>query len=421
MEENKQKFLENLKIIATIPGLLKNNTEQMAKIEAELNDFKKDIGKSSSVIATNYSKLIELKALLSNLNEEELKEITLKLTNTLEPLKKDLKTIILKEILADIEPQIKEVVLKDLKTLITSEFIESINDIIKQYEEDFREKIESRSNTIIESIENNTKNIEIMNNNKIKMKEDILNLINALGEDRSIRIDILEKDMKVREREIQNIKDTSNEIIKTTNEYNFLNSSEFHFYNNISQAILGAVFTIAGAIKRYDIILILILLAYTVFKGFIAFKVGTKQDKYNLKAINKEFFTDLKDKIVLQVLYFLSGIALIICNMIIYDFFNKKININLFNIALITIDFIVKYQILGIFIINLLGFIPFLIFTKIENSFKLAFKEQETYTEDEKRKNEIVSRGFKFIGFTLLGISVFISIYYFVPTLFLKY
>ena len=421
MEENKEKFLENLKIIGTIPGLLKNNTEQMAKIEAELNDFKKDIGKSSSVIATNYSKLIELKALLSNLNEEELKEITLKLTNTLEPLKKDLKTIILKEILADIEPQIKEVVLKDLKTLITTEFIESTSNIIKQYEEDFREKIESRSNTIIESIENNTKNIEIMNNNKIKMKEDILNLINALGEDRSIRIDILEKDMKVREREIQNIKDTSNEIIKTTNEYNFLNSSEFHFYNNISQAILGAIFAIAGAIKKYDIILILILLAYTVFKGFIAYKVGTNVDKYNLKAINKEFFTDLKDKIVLQVLYFLSGIALIICNMIIYDFFNKKININLFNIALITIDFIVKYQILGIFIINLLGFIPFLIFTKIENSFKLAFKEQETYTEDEKRKKEIVSRGFKFIVFLLLGISIFISIYYFVPTLFLKY
>ncbi|WP_339076071.1 hypothetical protein LDK30_12915 (plasmid) [Fusobacterium polymorphum] len=267
MEENKEKFLENLKIIGTIPGLLKNNTEQMAKIEAELNNFKKDIGKSSSVIATNYSKLIELKALLSNLNEEELKEITLKLTNTLEPLKKDLKTIILKEILADIEPQIKEVVLKDLKTLITTEFIESTSNIIKQYEEDFREKIESRSNTIIESIENNTKNIEIMNNNKIKMKEDILNLINALGEDRSIRIDILEKDMKVREREIQNIKDTSNEIIKTTNEYNFLNSSEFHFYNNISQAILGAVLTVAGAIKRYNIILILILLAYTVFKA----------------------------------------------------------------------------------------------------------------------------------------------------------
>ena len=393
----------------------------MIKGEEILNDFKKDIGKSSSVIATNYSKLIELKALLSNLNEEELKEITLKLTNTLEPLKKDLKTIILKEILADIEPQIKEVVLKDLKTLITSEFIESTNDIIKQYEEDFRNKIESRSDILIKSIENNTRNIEAMNNNKIKMKEDILNLINALGEDRSTRINILEEDRNARAREVQTIKDTSNEIIKNTNEYNFLNSSEFHFYNNISQSIFGAVLTVAGVIKKYDIILILILLAYTVFKGFIAFKVGTKQDKYNLKAINKEFFIDLKDKIVLQVLYFLSGIALIMCNMIIYDFFNKKININLFNIALITIDFIVKYQILGIFIINVFGFIPFLIFTKIENSFKFAFKEQETYTEDEKRKNEIVSRGFKFIGFSLLGISVFISIYYFVPTLFLKY
>lgn len=420
MEENKEKFLENLKIIGTIPGLLKNNTEQMAKIEAELNDFKKDIGKSSSVIATNYSKLIELKALLSNLNEEELKEITLKLTNTLEPLKKDLKTIILKEILADIEPQIKEVVLKDLKTLITTEFIESTNDIIKQYEEDFRDKIESRSNTIIESIENNTKNIEIMNNNKIKMKEDILNLINALGEDRSIRIDILEKDMKVREREIQNIKDTSNEIIKTTNEYNFLNSSEFHFYNNISQAIFGAVLTVAGAIKRDNIILILILLAYTVFKGFIAYKVGTKQDKYNLKAIDEEFFNKVKDKIVLQVLYFLAGISLIVCNILLYKILNKKMEIDIYKIATSLIEFIKTYQFVALAVIDFIGFIPFLMSNKIENSYFQAFKEKEKYEDEKRRKEKIVSLGFKFIGYLILAIGIIISSYFFITPLFLK-
>ena len=420
MEENKEKFLENLKIIATIPGLLKNNTEQMAKIEAELNDFKKDIGKSSSVIATNYSKLIELKALLSNLNEEELKEITLKLTNTLEPLKKDLKTIILKEILADIEPQIKEVVLKDLKTLITSEFIESTNDIIKQYEEDFRNKIESRSDILIKSIENNTRNIEAMNNNKIKMKEDILNLINALGEDRNIRTDILEKDRNARAREVQNIKDTSSEIIKNTNEYNFLNSSEFHFYNNISQAILGAVLTVAGAIKKYNIILILILLAYTVFKGFIAYKVGTKQDKYNLKAVDEDFFNKVKDKIVLQVLYFLAGISLIVCNILVYRLFNREINLDIYKIVTSLIEFIKNYQFIALAVIDFIGFIPFFMFTKIENSYLKAFTEQEKYEEEKKREKEFIVLALKFIGYVILAVATIISSYFFITPLFLK-
>ena len=80
----------------------------------------------------------------------------------------------MKEILADIEPQIREVVLKDLKTLITTEFIESTNDIIKQYEEDFRDKIESRSDILIESIEKNTRDVEILNKNEVKFQEDYI-------------------------------------------------------------------------------------------------------------------------------------------------------------------------------------------------------------------------------------------------------
>ena len=82
MADKMEEFQKIMQNISEIPSLIRDNTEQMGKIKAELNDFKKDIGKSSSVIATNYTKLIELKALLSNLNEEELKEITLKLINT---------------------------------------------------------------------------------------------------------------------------------------------------------------------------------------------------------------------------------------------------------------------------------------------------------------------------------------------------
>jgi hypothetical protein len=418
MADKMEEFQKIMQNISEIPSLIRDNTEQMGKIKAELNDFKKDIGKSSSVIATNYTKLIELKALLSNLNEEELKEITLKLINTLEPLKKDLKSIILKEILADIEPQIKEVVLKDLKTLITSEFIESTNKIIKEYEEDFRDKIESRSDILIESIEKNTRDVEILNKNEVKFQEDILKLIDALGDDRRIRANMLEEDRNARAREVQSIKDTSNEIIKTTNEYNFLNSSEFHFYNNISQFVLGAVLTVAGAIKRYNIILILILLAYTVFKGFIAYKVGTKQDKYNLKAVNEDFFNKVKDKIVLQVLYFLAGISLIVCNILVYRLFNREIDI--YKIVTSLIEFIKTYQFVALAVIDFIGFIPFFMFTKIENSYLKAFTEQKTYEEEKKREKEFIVLALKFIGYVILEVATIISSYFFITPLFLK-
>lgn len=418
MADKMEEFQKIMQNISEIPSLIRDNTEQMGKIKTELNDFKKDIGKSSSTIASNYTKLIELKALLSNLNEEELKEITLKLINTLEPLKKDLKSILLKEILADIEPQIREVVLKDLKTLITTEFIESTNKIIKEYEEDFTDKIESRSDILIESIEKNTRDVEILNSNEVKFQEDILKLIDALGEDRRIRANILEEDRNARAREVQSIKDTSNEIIKNTNEYNFLNSSEFHFYNNISQAILGAVLTVAGAIKRYNIILILILLAYTVFKGFIAYKVGTKQDKYNLKAVDEDFFNKVKDKIVLQVLYFLAGISLIVCNILVYRLFNREIDI--YKIVTSLIEFIKNYQFIALAVIDFIGFIPFFIFNKIENSYLRAFTEQEKYEEEKKREKEFIVLALKFIGYVILAVAMIISSYFFITPLFLK-
>lgn len=420
MADKMEEFEKVMQSISRIPVLIKDNTDQMAKIKVELNDFKKDIGKSSSTIASNYTKLIELKELLSKLDENELKEITLNLIDTLKPIKSDLKSIILKEILADIEPQIREVVLKDLKTLITTEFIESTNNIIKQYEEDFTDKIESRSDILIESIEKNTRDVEILNNNEVKFQEDILKLIDALGEDRRIRANILEEDRNARAREVQSIKDTSNEIIKNTNEYNFLNSSQFHFYNNISQAILGAVLTVTGAIKRYNIILILILLAYTVFKGFIAYKVGTKQDKYNLKAVDEDFFNKVKDKIVLQVLYFLSGISLIVCNILVYRLFNREINLDIYKIVTSLIDFIKNYQFVAVAVIDFIGFIPFFMFNKIENSYLKAFTEQEKYEEEKKREKEFIVLALKFVGYVILAVATIISSYFFITPLFLK-
>ena len=419
MDKRAKDFNDTLNLIATVPNLLQKTNEKLENVNDSINSNTTRIGNVNAEFAEIHNINKDLLNTLSTLQPQELLKIVKNFQDITEPLKKDIQKIILEEILKNIQKNIEDTVFKELKTFVTNDFKASTKKIIETYEQEIKEKILNTSNTLIDSIKQNAEDIKVLNENRIEIKKNVEELKHNIAEDNTIKSKMLLEDQEERAKEIKQIKETSNRITNKVDEYNFLNSAELHFYNNISQATLGIILTVAGAIKKYDIILI--LLAYTVFKGFIAYKVGTNTDKYNLKAIDKEFFTDLKDKIVLQVLYFLSGIALIICNMILYDFFNKKININLFNIALITIDFIVKYQILGIFIINLLGFIPFLIFTKIENSFKLAFREQETYTEDEKRKKEIVSRGFKFIGFSLLGISIFISIYYFVPTLFLKY
>ena len=420
MDKRAKDFNDTLNLIATVPHLLQKTNEKLENVNDSINSNTTRIGNVNAEFAEIHNINKNLLNTLSTLQTEELIKIVKNFQDITEPLKKDIQKIILEEILKNIQGNIEDTVFKELKTFVTDNFKASTKKIIETYEQEIKEKILNTSNTLIDSIKQNAEDIKTLNENRVEIKKNVEDLKKNIAEDNTIKSKMLFKDQEERAKEIKQIKETSNRFTNKVDEYNFLSSSEFHFYNNISQAIFGAVLTVAGAIKRYDIILILILLAYTVFKGFIAYKVGTNVDKYNLKAIDEKFFENLKDKIVSQVLYFASGICVIVCSIISYNVLNK-ININLFKIALITIDFIVKYQFLAIFIINLLGFIPVLISTKIENSFKLAFREQETWVEDKKRKDEIVSRSFKFVGFLILGISFVIAIYYFIPVLFLKY
>lgn len=385
MDKRVKDFNDTLNLIATVPNLLQKNNEKLENVKDSINSNTKRIGNVNAEFAEIHNINKNLLNTLSTLKPEELLKIVKNFKDITEPLKKDIQKIILEEILKNIKENIENIVFKELKTFVTDDFKASTKKIIETYEQETKEKI----NTLIDSIEQNAEDINTLNKNRVEIKKNIEDLKQNIMEDQEERA-----------REIKQLNITSNKIENKVDEYNFLNSSEFHFYNNVSQATLGAVLTIAGAIKRYDIILILILLAYTVFKGFIAYKTGTNVDKYNLKAINKEFFADLKDKIVFQVLYFLSGIGLIVCNILLYRILNKKMEIDIYKIVTSLIYFIKTYQFVALVVINFIGFIPFLMSNKIENSLR--------------------SNGFKFIGYVILAVATIISSYFFITPLFLN-
>lgn len=420
MDKRAKDFNDTLNLIATVPNLLQKTNEKLENVNDSINSNTTRIGNVNAEFAEIHNINKDLLNTLSTLQTEELIKIVKNFQDITEPLKKDIQKIILEEILKNIQGNIEDTVFKELKTFVTDNFKASTKKIIETYEQEIKEKILNTSNTLIDSIKQNAEDIKTLNENRVEIKKNVEDLKKNIAEDNTIKSKMLLEDQEERAKEIKQIKETSNRITNKVDEYNFLNSAELHFYNNISQAIFGAILTVAGAIKRFNIVLVLLLLLYTVFKGFIAYKVGTTTDKHKIKAIDEKFFENLKDKIVLQVLYFLAGISLIVCNILLYKILNKKMEIDIYKIATSLIEFIKTYQFVALAVIDFIGFIPFLMSNKIENSYFQAFKEQEKYEDEKRRKEKIVSLGFKFIGYLILTVGIIISSYFFITPLFLK-
>ena len=420
MDKRAKDFNDTLNLIATVPNLLQKTNEKLENVNDSINSNTTRIGNVNAEFAEIHNINKDLLNTFSTLQTEELIKIVKNFQDITEPLKKDIQKIILEEILKNIQGNIEDTVFKELKTFVTDNFKASTKKIIETYEQEIKEKILNTSNTLIDSIKQNAEDIKVLNENRIEIKKNVEELKHNIAEDNTIKSKMLVEDQEERAKEIKQIKETSNRITNKVDEYNFLNSAELHFYNNISQATLGIILTVAGAIKRFNIVLVLLLLLYTVFKGFIAYKVGTTTDKHKIKAIDEKFFENLKDKIVLQVLYFLAGISLIVCNILLYKILNKKMEIDIYKIATSLIEFIKTYQFVALAVIDFIGFIPFLMSNKIENSYFQAFKEQEKYEDEKRRKEKIVSLGFKFIGYLILTVGIIISSYFFITPLFLK-
>lgn len=273
MDENKQNFLKNLDIIATVPNLLRENKEEIANTSKTLLENNKKLENIKAEFSQMQATSKELLNALNTLDTQEIIRLITDFKNIAEPIRKDLKSILLKELIEEIKPQLKELVFEELKDLIDEELRNATKGIITNYQYKLEKTFSSESEHLVKTIESTEKEVKTLNAGKEKLKEDIEELIKGLDTDRNKRKQMIEEDKKHRELETRKIEVTANSIEKKLDEYSYINSAEYHIYNTLAQAILPIFLAVAGFIAKWNILVIIALVFFALFKGFTLFKI----------------------------------------------------------------------------------------------------------------------------------------------------
>lgn len=273
MDENKQNFLNNLEIIATVPNLLIKNKEEIANTNKTLLENNKKLENIKAEFSQMQTTSKELLNAINTLDTQQIIRLIDDFKNIAEPIRKDLKSILLKELIEEIKPQLKEVVLEELKGIITEELRNQTKGIITNYQYKLEETFSKKSEHLVKTIESTEKEVKSLNTGKEKLKEDIEELIKGLDSDRNKRKQFLEEDKKNREIETRKIEVIANSIEKKLDEYSYINSAEYHIYNTLAQAILPFFLAVAGFIAKWNILVIIALVLFAFFKGFTLFKI----------------------------------------------------------------------------------------------------------------------------------------------------
>lgn len=273
MDDNKQNFLKNLDIIATVPNLLRENKEEIANTSKTLLENNKKLENIKAEFSQMQSTNKELLNAINTLDTQEIIRLINDFKNVAEPIRKDLKSILLKELIEEIKPQLKELVFEELKEIITEELRNATKGIITNYKHQLEETFSNESKYLVKTIESTEKEVKSLNAGKEKLKEDIEELIKGLDTDRNKRKQMIEEDKKHRELETRKIEVTANSIEKKLDEYSYINSAEYHIYNTLAQAILPIFLAVAGFIAKWNILVIIALVFFALFKGFTLFKI----------------------------------------------------------------------------------------------------------------------------------------------------
>lgn len=273
MDDNKQNFLKNLDIIATVPNLLRENKEEIANTSKTLVENNKKLENIKAEFSQMQATSKELLNALNTLDTQQIIELIDDFKNIAEPIRKDLKSILLKELIEEIKPQLKELVFEELKDLIDEELRNATKGIITNYQYKLEKTFSSESEHLVKTIESTEKEVKSLNAGKEKLKEDIEELIKGLDIDRNKRKQMIEEDKKHRELETRKIEVTANSIEKKLDEYSYINSAEYHIYNTLAQAILPIFLAVAGFIAKWNILVIIALVFFALFKGFTLFKI----------------------------------------------------------------------------------------------------------------------------------------------------
>lgn len=273
MDDNKQNFLNNLDIIATVPNLLIKNKEEIENTNKTLLENNKKLENIKSQFSQMQSTNKELLNAINTLDTQEIIRLINDFKNVAEPIRKDLKSILLKELIEEIKPQLRELVFEELKDLIDEELRNATKGIITNYQYKLEETFSKKSEHLVKTIESTEKEVKSLNAGKEKLKEDIEELIKGLDTDRNKRKQMIEEDKKHREIETRKIEVIANNIEKKLDEYSYINSAEYHIYNTLAQAILPFFLAVAGFIVKWNILIIIPLGLFSLFKGFTLFKI----------------------------------------------------------------------------------------------------------------------------------------------------
>lgn len=273
MDDNKKNFLNNLDIIATVPNLLIKNKEEIENTNKTLLENNKKLENIKSQFSQMQSTNKELLNAINTLDTQQIIRLIDDFKNIAEPIRKDLKSILLKELIEEIKPQLRELVFEELKDLIDEELRNATKGIITNYQYKLEETFSKKSEHLVNTIESTGKEVKSLNTGKEKLKEDIEELIKGLDSDRNKRKQFLEEDKKNREIETRKIEVIANSIEKKLDEYSYINSAEYHIYNTLAQAILPFFLAVAGFIVKWNILIIIPLVLFSLFKGFTLFKI----------------------------------------------------------------------------------------------------------------------------------------------------
>lgn len=129
--ENKSEVLNSL---VNLPQKLKDNTETIEKVNTEIKEVKRQLGTVIAGFTKNVTTIEEIK---EKIKIEELKKVEEKFANTINLLKEDLNSIIIKDVTNQFTTEIDDIIKPKIENIkqVNKELLNTINTVNSNFKE----------------------------------------------------------------------------------------------------------------------------------------------------------------------------------------------------------------------------------------------------------------------------------------------
>lgn len=129
--ENKTEVLNSL---VNLPQKLKDNTEAIEKANQEIKEVKRQLG---TVIASFTKSTTAIEKIKESIKIQELKEVEEKFANTIELLKEDLNSVIIKDVTNQFQVEIDDIINPKIENIkqVNKELLNTINTVNSNFKE----------------------------------------------------------------------------------------------------------------------------------------------------------------------------------------------------------------------------------------------------------------------------------------------